>query len=734
MDFLQRILVILFALLLAGTVQALPALEWRFPSFPLRTVFHVPEGGTTNVLLTLKRVGNMPVIQNGFLACGPDGTPLPLRVVQAEGDQVVLTLEAPRYGGRPCAVYYGSSPSNEPVTSPKAAMDPAPLAVGFKSLQGRAIPTSWERLKQMLLSSPGQIRTPFRVAGFNEIGQALTLSETDNDPKRMKESRRYKPGIKVAWVRSVLLCPLAGTFRFAVDCLDGGFVTVDGELVAAWPGEHEPGAWQLGTPVFLKAGVHRVEVFNVFDGGQPNLRVGWLPPGRNDVSPLAAPDLVASCEVTGTRAERMDRTLHPGFIATPVQAYSFRGNSAEFIAVRFNNITENWITTELESRWQFGDGTKSSEKNPVHVYKAADVFKASLEVRDALGFVAGCSETVDCRQIPPEECAVSFDLSGLPAVCFSRDRVAPSLRIQGVVPTNVVFEVSWEFRLRSGVSGQAQREITPRIQSQFIQLATQTAGELESLNWSVSHRQARLWGERIRFMRPPFEALPSRIEGDRLCATGGTRLVLVPDEGVSSVRQAAPVPVHRLGRLVCADDSLAVSGLIEPRGEPFDHILARLLTGRMEEVRYAALPEWGLFPESYGSLRKLVDVPAALHREQADVAILSIGLQDILEVKDVDSFERQAAALSDMLAMSMNMRTVWVTPPPYPSAPERSRVFAAAIRRVAEARGIPVADLFTAFSCASDSRHVFFQENPLMLSDLGHRLAGQQIARALMGE
>jgi hypothetical protein len=477
-----------------------------------------------------------------------------------------------------------------------------------------------------------------------------------------------------------------------------------------------------------------VEVFNVFDGGQPYLRVGWLPPGRNDVTPLAAPDLVASCEVPGTRAERIDRTLQPGFVATPVQAYSFRGDSAEFIAVRFNNITENWITPEMESHWQFGDGTQSNEKNPIHVYRSADVFKASLEVRDALGFVAGCSESVDCRQIQPEEYAVSFDMSGLPAVCFSRDQVAPSLRIQGAVPTNVVLEVSWEFRLRSGVSGRAQREITPRIQSQFIPLAPEAAGELESLSWSVSHRQTRLAGERIRFVRPPFEALPTRIEGDKLYATGGTRLVLVPDEGVSSFRQAAPAPVQRLGRLVCADDSLAVSGLIEPRGQPFDHILARLLTGRVEEVRYAALPKWGLFPESYGSLRKLVDVPAALHREQADVAILSIGLQDILEVKDVDSFERQAAALSDMLTMSKNLRTVWVTPPPYPSAPERSRVFAAAIRRVAEARGIPVADLFTAFSCASDSRHVFFQENPLMLSDLGHRLAGQQIARALMGE
>jgi lysophospholipase L1-like esterase len=154
----------------------------------------------------------------------------------------------------------------------------------------------------------------------------------------------------------------------------------------------------------------------------------------------------------------------------------------------------------------------------------------------------------------------------------------------------------------------------------------------------------------------------------------------------------------------------------------------------MEAVRYAALPGWDQFPGAFGPVRKLIDVPAALRLERADVAILSIGLQDMLVTKDVDHFERMAAALSDVVAASMKIRTVWVTPPPYPSDPDRSRVFAAVIRRIAEARGIPVADLYTAFRCASDRRHVFFSANPLVLSEQGQRLAGQEIVRVLMEE
>ena len=713
--------------------------EWRFPSFPLRTIFRVPDTAHTNVMLKLNRVGSMPVNRNAFLACDPDGIALPLRVLYAGDEEVALALEVPGSRSGYFAVYYGSRTTNEPVTAPEAASDPAPLAVGMISLPGRAIPTSWERLRHMVKSPLSQIKTPYRTAGFNEVGQTIVRAEaekeakTEKEAKAKKDGRRNKAGVKLALVRSFLLCPREGTYRFAVDCVDAGFVLVDNELVAAWPEEHAlGGTWQLGAPVSLKAGMHRIEVFNAFDDSQANIRAGWLPPGRKDIIPLSVQDLIASCEVMDTKAECINRTLQPGFEATPVQAYSFRGVPNVFVPVRFKNITENWVAPGMESLWRFGDGTQSQEPNPVHIYRDSNVYKASLEVRDVLGFVAGYSASVDCRQVPSEAYAASFDMAGLPAVCFGRDKMAPVLRYQGTGLGGVALDVNWELKFRSGISKKGHQELAPKNQTQIISLTPAFAGDLESLRWTVSHQQATLAGELIRFVRPPFDVLPARVEGDRLYDTKGTRLVLVPKEEAS--RSASAAPFRRFGKLVCVDDSLTVAGFRNADCETFDRILARLLKGRLDEVRYAVLPSWAQFQESYGPLRKLVDVPAALRQEHADVAILSIGLQDLMAEVDIDSFERQSAALTDVVATSMNIQTVWVTPPPYPSAPDRSRVFAATIRRVAEARGIPVADLFTAFSCASDSRHVFFQENTLMLSDQGQRLAGQQIVRALMEE
>jgi hypothetical protein len=135
--------------------------------------------------------------------------------------------------------------------------------------------------------------------------------------------------------------------------------------------------------------------------------------------------------------------------------------------------------------------------------------------------------------------------------------------------------------------------------------------------------------------------------------------------------------------------------------------------------------------QAYGPLVKLVSVPAAIGPE-ADVAVLSVCLGDLLARRDPEVFEREAAALSDLLAGARNCPVLWVTPPPFPSMPGRTRPYAAAVKRVAAARLIPVADLFTAFkSRGAGMQDLFLGDNPA-LSGRGHELAARVIARALL--
>ena len=150
-------------------------------------------------------------------------------------------------------------------------------------------------------------------------------------------------------------------------------------------------------------------------------------------------------------------------------------------------------------------------------------------------------------------------------------------------------------------------------------------------------------------------------------------------------------------------------------------------------ITYASLPPWEKYPEAYGPLVKLVQVPALIGRD-TDVVALSIGLRDFTALGETAAFERQIAALSDIVAVSMKRSVVWVTPPPYPGQSGRVREFAAAIRRVADARRMPVADLYTTFCGVRNEMSPFVSGQDLVLSEAGQNLAAQMIARALLQE
>ncbi len=712
--------------LTAGVAWSGPLPEWRQPAFPWRQVFSPPVDAQTNVILKLPRTGKMPTTREAYYACTQTGEPLPFRLMHADNDEAVLlvgvTVPAIR---RPFLVYYGSKGPAEGAACPEAPPDLTPVAAGMFRLQAKAIPTSWERLRHMMLSLRTE-RLRSRIGLFGALGEIVP----DEDRRGDRHRGHHAP--RIAVMRSFLLAPADGIYRFAIDCADAGFVLVDRELAADWPGAHADGEWRTGSPVFLKAGVHRIDVFNAFDVPEPSLRVGWITPGRKDVVALTPQNLVGSSEAMETRTERLDQTLQPAFSATPLKAYSFRGHAAVFVPVEFRNNTANWINEAMTCRWNFGDGVRGNGGVALHTYKAADLFKATLEVRDPLGFVAACSDPVDCRQEEPEEYAVAFDFVGLPAVCYARDRLAPYLRIKGDVPGSVRLAVDWDWVARKGAVEKRNQECAPHGQPVLVPLGQGAPDELAAIRWHVKHAGVTLAEGTVRFVMPPFKSGPTRVEGDGLYDETGTRLVLVPDESAGHWTQA-PLATRRLGRVVCVDDSLALPGSTEGDSpEPYHRILARLLTGVSEDVRFVPLREWGETPESYGPLRALVDVPSAVGRE-AGVAVLSVGLRDLLTPVDDDTFERQAAALSDLVGATHKVSIVWVTPPPYPSADERSRRYAAIIRRVAEARGIPVADLYTAFRCVEGNWHTLFRTNPLELSETGQRLAGQQVARALVG-
>jgi len=179
-----------------------------------------------------------------------------------------------------------------------------------------------------------------------------------------------------------------------------------------------------------------------------------------------------------------------------------------------------------------------------------------------------------------------------------------------------------------------------------------------------------------------------------------------------------------------AADSLPAA--TEGDGGTFAAVCGSILANAADGVRVRRVSprSWEQSPGAYGPLLKLVEIPGFVSNA-TDTVVLSVGLRDILELRDAEAYERSLAALADILAASRGLRIVWVTPPPYGTSPVSLRAFALAVRRIADARAMPVADLYSGLIGMGDERGAFFERGGLTLSGAGQRLAGEIVARAL---
>jgi len=664
------------------------------------------------------------------VAVSGGGQVLPHRVLSADFERASVLVSVGQGGrGQEHFFYFGASKTGAPADG--NLRDLKPVRMTLWKAGGKSTPDSWAKMFYLHRMAE-RTRVNRLLPGFGEV-KAFPDAQTEEQKK--KRQRHW-----LLSLRSYVNCPEEGIYRFALECRDAGFLLVDGEVVAARTGGYPSEGQVVGTPGVRKTGPHLVEVLNF--SKEPFLaRIRWQRPGRPDMVTVPGEALLTADEASSTRVETADRTLHPDFSYEVLPAYSFRGAAAVFVPVRFKNTSVNWTAQETQCRWVFGAGPGGAEgsaagDSPLHVFTGLGVHRAVLEVRDALGFRSRCDRAVDCRRVRVAEHAVDLEVTSLPAVCYATDVVEPVFRLVGALPAGTSLDVWWEVARRSGEKDVSRRAIELSGGAEEVRMVSAKAGLLSSIKWRVSHWETDLGSGTILLAAPPFTNLPVRVEGDRLYDGDGNRLILVPAHLAKGVGQAAIRTEQAFGRLVCVDDSLAAPGLPSSgRFVDFFQVLARIVDGPDRPVvRYAPLPVWDESPRACGFLLKLVQIPALIVQDgEVDVAIISVGLQDIMTRQDPGRFERQIAALGDLVSESMGCPVILVTPPPYPGNAGRFRPVAAAIRRAADARGIPVADLYTAFSGTATRPSVLFSDG-LALSEQGHELAGEIIARTLLAE
>jgi len=710
-----------YVLALCGLAHAQPA--WFAPEHPWRAVMKLERADAQCVLAELPLEGGVAAAPLKAAALDAAGRPLEYRVVHEGAGRAAVLVRLEGATNETVAVYYGGD-----TPGPRARpdlKDPAPIELTVLFQGSPNVPTTTSGL--LFLGAVADAPVKRLRAVSNPMTDLFDREGSEAEKKNASRS----------WiVRAVsnLLCPEDGEYRFALDCRDAGVLLVDGEPAVEWPGEHGGGDWRVGPPFRLSAGVHRLEMLNMSRNWFA-MRLGWQRPGRAAIVSIETAQLIAGGEPQEARLERMDTPLHPFFTYKVERAYSFYGRPLTFVPVQFRDESRNWLADNVRFAWEFGAAAaaggpaESEARHPRHVFSAPAVHSVRLRVRDALGFEAERERRVDCRRVPVDQYAFACEVLDLPSACYPRDRVAPRLRLTGTPAGGIGLDAMWQVRAPSGrVSAEGRAAVFPGLEAQFLSLPEMAAGDVAEITWSLAHAGAVLERGAIRFLSPPFESLPVAARGDHLLDREGRIIVLVPFAEAGVFAQPAITTAEAFGSLVCLDDFLAVPGADEDgRG-------GRIVDGPDRPfVTRVTLPAPEAVPGVYAPLRKFTRAVEAVE-DDTDVVILSVGLSDMPYRTGADMFERQAAALTDLVSATMGRPVLWVTPPPYRPDPDRIRPLAAAIRRAAEARRVPVADLFTAFQGLEGRRGKLLSGEETALTRAGQDLTAQLIARALLQE
>lgn len=700
----------------ALAMGAAPALAerraWLAPELTRRAYLTVPGEFGRKLLVRIPTEPDNPAAPP-FAAFDAAGGTAECQVAFASEREVFVLVAARNADrGREYAIYFGSDPKPgfEP---PPPEPDPTPVQVEVIDAGGHAVPNSWEKMRYMMAQGS-------RSGELSYYPSLDALGEARSQEKRDRQ--------RIVIARSYLLCASEAVYRFAVDCEDAGFLLLDGQLVAEWPGEHDGGAWREGGPVLVKAGPRRLEFVSRSARRRPQLRIGWRPEDQASVAPLPASLLLAAVAADPVRVERLSQTLHPSFVTRQRRAYQFAGCDATFFPVEFRSTTENWLSTAVRCRWEFGDGSTGEGAAAGHVYTRPGVYAATLEVRDGLGFVRRWQDTVDCRETVPRPYSIHGEMTALPAVCYAADTVEPRLRLATSFPWTNNLSVTGELAMRDGRRRAMDVTDLNPFREDSCPVVAGRAGDVAWFAWSVKHQGVEIEHGRVEFLTPPFARLPARVDGDRLYDAEGVRLVLIPDAGPGPT---APGLGRSALRIVCVDDSLVPATDAKGPVVAYDQILASALGQRVASVTRIQIPDWSARSEAYGPLLKLALVPELVDRS-ADVVVLSVGLRDMLDAVPPPAFERQAAALCDIIAGTRRQAVVWVAPPPYPPDADRVRPYAAAVQRMAEARGIRVADLYSAFRSAGERDGALFSPDSIAPSARGQLLAARVIGSVLL--
>jgi hypothetical protein len=611
-----------------------------------------------------------------------------------------------------------------PPPAPDAAVtDPRPVRFLAQRTAGQDLPASWS---QLLMLDSRVDRDPWSTT--------LEGFDLDDDSSGGWNRGDWQRKNHLIEISSWVLFPNGGRYLFGLRADTAMWMLVDGvPVVECRPARMAD--WVTGLPCSLSAGLHRVTVRGVTRQGL-RLAAGWSLEGRRDapgVVPVTSGDLIRG------RLERRDRRVHALAVVTAGRPYAFQGCTNIFTPLRLESRSVSWDGHPLTSAWRL-DGRYSGSGRlfqAVVANHAGAAVRVELEVADGRGATAGDALRVPVDPQSDAEYRVAGRLVGVPAFGYEEDTVRPEIHVRSSAPDDVAFTVEAAIEhAGGGVTNIAGRVDVVRSWGR-LPLPPCSADAVSRISWRVVHAGVTLDRGAIAFDREPFRRLPDALDGDSLRA--GDEAVMLVARRASAGAAAAFGGLRHGQRLLVLDGFL---GTLSTNAA--GRLAARLARADEDDpdsgVALRRLDLRAIESAAADGVARLLPLAQAGELLPADVVLLAPCFDALVQGEPPAQFERRLAALTGLLAGAGRTTVVLVAPPPVARLPgcepaaaalPDTRELAELVVRVADAHGLPVADLYTGFMTAETGGPWWTPDG--VFTAAGIEECGTLLRRALFG-